>query len=1335
MRIACRSSSREVSDELALRQARRNRRENKGSKNSHRANAVTSVDFTEEATQASMKSFWSSMGEEERNRFLSISLRDATIEMSDPSASREQRNQCKRFEKHVLDLIELSKEAQHAAMPVETHTNELLGMDSDSLGIDARIADFEADGGTRTINQLGPAAHLEDGELIQPAELTALEAEQLNEEASLREEHHMRWEMSAQEHQKIEVRKHFEVFKQYNMSHRHIFTLQQFIEEQETARACLDWACSILCDQHQILESSGCSGCDILPEDEALITLAGYGEPESEISWSQFIGLAVNGLPCSSEANRTRRQLESQLRTSDNMLCELENKLSILQRRARTFDNMVFGLREYHRCVGSELPDEMPAMHVYQAAFSCALQSVQTRVNYENRKRMVVDQRRNLQEQRAKIQEKVQDQPQSGEGDGDKFSALLSERAATITGELEHLTEQISELETYSTKAFDLQRNCRRLMDGVTRKVTEDSDGRSKGLHAFGMDESERERWCTPRPLDGEELQLFMYDGCSLQDCFQHAEYTADLLHAAMDKCYAILDDTTRTMNTMKKRVLMQEDAFVAGSEVAAQSLKAQFQAAYQENQMELKKADQAREEQAQKEELEQQAQRAKELAEDLMMEDAKSTQPKQKEKKEKPSKKKKGSADDDKKRKQEEKEKRKQDQEAQAAQVAAEQRQLALEEAKKVKMLQDEEYEQMLQQEQRRLQAISEEQKRAEEAKKIEEAKQAEEARKVEEAKRLKEAKEAQAKAPKPAEKAQVAYTIDHDVGRVELQPGQWSCGACTFVNEEADEACTVCGGSCQTPMSASVGSDISMPMPQVTEEEWVSVGNTKTDRKKQNVTDQDLQQALGQLVTEQLASVEMVGEMATHLSNAEPWLAKDIVTELANQLRSGLAADQRHAVFMQLLDTAGVTGRKAGGQQAAETETNNTPAELERVPSTPSRKLSEERATMGLSNEVGERNCFLNVVIQSLWHLHNFRQKFLVTCEEFMSKDPAKASGEGGEKEAVLSALYNVFKAYNNALGDEEQQGTAVQANSLREALSRVDNDRFQMGLMDDAAEAHEAVLECLRSSWAASLTESVFSLELVDHSQVAPGSHYKSFVHYIAAAAIRDYVTNARDVSTKRRFHTVLKHVLQDQYGTCPTPSSSDNAAQEQPKPEEPPPQPVTNNSGGKRQRKPQQPEKQAPLELKNYPEVFTLGISWESGNESQDNIKKVVDSMDEVLHLGTVFSHVSVKKNSSRNASAEKKCRMRGMICYYGRHFCAFVREGDTDEWLVLDDTMVKSVGVFEDVVAKCHRGALQPCLVFYEAVRSQPKGGGRGKGGGGQNAAAKGAAAEAESSGV
>lgn len=35
-------------------------------------------------------------------------------------------------------------------------------------------------------------------------------------------------------------------------------------------------------------------------------------------------------------------------------------------------------------------------------------------------------------------------------------------------------------------------------------------------------------------------------------------------------------------------------------------------------------------------------------------------------------------------------------------------------------------------------------------------------------------------------------------------------------------------------------------------------------------------------------------------------------------------------------------------------------------------------ERVEKGLVNSFGQNNCFLNVVIQSLWHLAPFREKF---------------------------------------------------------------------------------------------------------------------------------------------------------------------------------------------------------------------------------------------------------------------------------------------------------------------------------------------------------------------
>ena len=46
----------------------------------------------------------------------------------------------------------------------------------------------------------------------------------------------------------------------------------------------------------------------------------------------------------------------------------------------------------------------------------------------------------------------------------------------------------------------------------------------------------------------------------------------------------------------------------------------------------------------------------------------------------------------------------------------------------------------------------------------------------------------------------------------------------------------------------------------------------------------------------------------------------------------------------------------------------------------------------TVGLENPIGANNCFLNVVLQSLWHLADFREKFGRCVLDYETK-PCKA------------------------------------------------------------------------------------------------------------------------------------------------------------------------------------------------------------------------------------------------------------------------------------------------------------------------------------------------------
>ncbi|GFZ17514.1 ubiquitin carboxyl-terminal hydrolase-related protein [Actinidia rufa] len=89
------------------------------------------------------------------------------------------------------------------------------------------------------------------------------------------------------------------------------------------------------------------------------------------------------------------------------------------------------------------------------------------------------------------------------------------------------------------------------------------------------------------------------------------------------------------------------------------------------------------------------------------------------------------------------------------------------------------------------------------------------------------------------------------------------------------------------------------------------------------------------------------------------------------------------------------------------------------------------------GLKNEVGEYNCFLNVIIQSLWHLRRFRDEFLArsTSEHVHVGDPC-----------VTCALYDIFTALSMASTDMRRE--AVAPTSLRIALSNLypDSNFFQ-------------------------------------------------------------------------------------------------------------------------------------------------------------------------------------------------------------------------------------------------------------------------------------------------
>ena len=139
----------------------------------------------------------------------------------------------------------------------------------------------------------------------------------------------------------------------------------------------------------------------------------------------------------------------------------------------------------------------------------------------------------------------------------------------------------------------------------------------------------------------------------------------------------------------------------------------------------------------------------------------------------------------------------------------------------------------------------------------------------------------------------------------------------------------------------------------------------------------------------------------------------------------------------------------------------------------------LSKLKSVRGLSNSPGVYNCFLNVIIQSLWHLTSFRRAILSTTDA--STTTKGISGEV-KNTRVLRSLYKIFEELNataavgdgeeGQAGDDEQQQThsnraPVSPQALREAL---DGSGFDHGDMHDAAEVLGELFDLLHAAEAA-------------------------------------------------------------------------------------------------------------------------------------------------------------------------------------------------------------------------------------------------------------------------
>ncbi|XP_073668907.1 inactive ubiquitin carboxyl-terminal hydrolase 54a isoform X3 [Paramisgurnus dabryanus] len=335
--------------------------------------------------------------------------------------------------------------------------------------------------------------------------------------------------------------------------------------------------------------------------------------------------------------------------------------------------------------------------------------------------------------------------------------------------------------------------------------------------------------------------------------------------------------------------------------------------------------------------------------------------------------------------------------------------------------------------------------------------------------------------------------------------------------------------------------------------------------------------------------------------------------------------------------------------------------------------RTMTSIAPSKGLINEPGQNSCFLNSALQVLWHLDIFRRSFRqLTTHKCM------------EDSCIFCALKSIFAQF------QYSSEKVLPSDALRCALAKTfqDEQRFQLGIMDDAAECFENILMRIHFHISDETKEDIctakhciphqkFAMTLFEQcvcSNCGASSDPLPFiqmVHYISTTSLCNQAVRmleCREKPTPDMFGELLRNASTvGDLRNCP------------------------GNCGEKLRIR---------RVLMNSPEIITIGLVWDS--DHSDLAEDVIHSLGTVLRLGDLFYRVTEEK------AKQAELYLVGVVCYYGKHYSTFFFQTKNRKWIYFDDAHVKEIGPkWKDVVSRCIKGHYQPLLLLYADPRGTP----------------------------
>eukprot|EP01063_Lacrimia_lanifica_P034355 TRINITY_DN6332_c0_g2_i3.p1 TRINITY_DN6332_c0_g2~~TRINITY_DN6332_c0_g2_i3.p1 ORF type:complete len:709 (+),score=141.16 TRINITY_DN6332_c0_g2_i3:28-2154(+) len=332
------------------------------------------------------------------------------------------------------------------------------------------------------------------------------------------------------------------------------------------------------------------------------------------------------------------------------------------------------------------------------------------------------------------------------------------------------------------------------------------------------------------------------------------------------------------------------------------------------------------------------------------------------------------------------------------------------------------------------------------------------------------------------------------------------------------------------------------------------------------------------------------------------------------------------------------------------------------------------------GLENPPGHNNCFLNVVLQALYHLAPFRRRMQEEVDRHTCTEKV------APKTCLFCSIHNLFVQYQHG------ERPVLPPYLVRQCLVFVfsDEGRFKLGAMEDVAECFEAVLlrlhltACDKVDYCAPpcFVHRTFGCSVLQHAVCAKKKCttlidpfvYNATVQYFPASVFTGCQCSAHGTAKSPctpPLETCLRAFL-DHSHTPPCKDCSKTTS--------------------------------TLTYLLEVPEIFSMGLIWDQSRPpAPDFMASFVQRIPATLCLSAVYRIPGAgEATGKQGCGATIRTSLASICCFYGLHYTCYCLSAK-GKWLYFDDSRVTKVGSLDDVRLMIAQRRQQPVLLLFHVL--------------------------------